>query len=393
MPIRTKSKGSIYTKATDIQYSRSDGTRTDVVVWSGNYSSGERSYMAGVDLVNFHKRRNKGELLPITPFHQQRVAVGGQGSYYLQYKHNSGLIDTYTNVGNYHGVIDLSESTLLKRAQEYANAVDTDYLVQKAAADLYASGWAAGTFLGELGSTIKMFKTMAARLYRELVYLTKVRSFNFDVFTTAWMETRYGWRPFIGDLVNLSEALQRLGDGKQRYSKTKNRLAIDGGSEIVSVDPWPLSNLEHYADHTWTVSTSTRGKVIADFRPPVINVNPMTTAWELITLSFVVDWFVNVGQMLNALSLEMCTDAYVAAGGKYILMEGYYNTTDTIIHDYSSKGTCIAYSPQVSLWYEVELTIRQPSQIPLSPLAEIRLDDFKIIDLIIIAWNILRNRR
>lgn len=114
-----------------------------------------------------------------------------------------------------------------------------------------------------------------------------------------WLEYWMGWAPTVGDIYTLTEFL-----GKP-YPDDEIRA---GGSAPASERLSTLSTAlrtNYQADCKVTVHL--RGKVrvknAALFTMEGAGIlNPAVTAWELIPMSFIVDWFVNVKQILGCVS-------------------------------------------------------------------------------------------
>lgn len=113
----------------------------------------------------------------------------------------------------------------------------------------------------------------------------------------AWLSLHFGWSPFVDDIYAAVETLQR----------PPRALKISGQSRLV----YPRSG-KFDGDGNAIFSSATyscrmgASQVIVN---PVLAqmsalglVNPATVAWEVVPYSFVVDWFSNVGQILNSYS-------------------------------------------------------------------------------------------
>lgn len=122
----------------------------------------------------------------------------------------------------------------------------------------------------------------------------------------GWMEYNYGWVPLMGDIVGATEQLQ---------SGFRDRGQFVTARRTVSDEVGPPDK--------WTVGSSTRkqrcviiarvdsAKLLAISQIGLIN--PLAVAWELMPFSFVVDWAIPIGNVLNAatanLGLEFVTGA------------------------------------------------------------------------------------
>lgn len=120
----------------------------------------------------------------------------------------------------------------------------------------------------------------------------------------AWMTLQYGWLPMLNDIydgVNLiAEGLKKPG---QHFTVTRR-----GGTGLTLFAPYASTT---GVVQKWDFSTKAYAKCEAKMRCRIDNptmhllaglglANPAALAWNLLPLSFVVDWMFPVGTMLNA---------------------------------------------------------------------------------------------
>ncbi|UUW21344.1 MAG: maturation protein [Sanya fiers-like virus 30] len=107
-----------------------------------------------------------------------------------------------------------------------------------------------------------------------------------------WLEYRYGWSPLMGTIYGLCEKLSDL-PRPQFIRERGSKLFTDTVTETV---------MKQTVVGRATVTIS--GQVVA-VNSTVVSlrdygvINPAAIAWELIPFSFVVDWFIGVGDYLN----------------------------------------------------------------------------------------------
>lgn len=126
----------------------------------------------------------------------------------------------------------------------------------------------------------------------------------------TWLELQYGWLPLIADVYGAAEAVADAHLGKKELQTVKTTL-----TEKVS----PVSS-------TWTdgsVVKTTFGETFVTLKAsctfcysnPALHdasalglTNPALLAWELLPYSFVVDWFMPIGDALSNLDATLgCT--------------------------------------------------------------------------------------
>lgn len=168
--------------------------------------------------------------------------------------------------------------------------------------------------LAEAGSTIGMFRAQNAWNNRiadllDIVSRPLQRRLTrgqrlLDAVTSKWLEYRYGWFPLMQSVYDAAENLRnevvadRAVEGRARWTRDEqSKVLIQSGGTA----PGPV-----YALHKRNISK--RALVSLTFRVGWSDqvaawtaLNPATIAWELLPLSFVADWFVGIGDLLEDL--------------------------------------------------------------------------------------------
>lgn len=116
-----------------------------------------------------------------------------------------------------------------------------------------------------------------------------------------WLEYWFGWSPLVADVYDSIDALQ---------SELPEKLITSRGYA-----PFEYV-LTHKRDFTWDWCYDRKGEVLVRLgaRVRVSNpnlfranqlglINPASIAWELVPFSFLVDWFIPVGQFLDGWSM------------------------------------------------------------------------------------------
>lgn len=135
--------------------------------------------------------------------------------------------------------------------------------------------------------------------------LTKKQTDRWSKDRTAanmFLEVHFGWSPLVGDIYDGLEVLS---------SPWKDHVAVGRGQNTGLYEDksnWPPQAMWSYGykavykckvRYSAHVSVSNPNLALAN---QLGLINPIATAWELVPYSFVVDWFVNVGQFLNSWS-------------------------------------------------------------------------------------------
>lgn len=138
----------------------------------------------------------------------------------------------------------------------------------------------------------------------------------------GYLTTKYGWKPLISDLNSFAAIVNNLSRNYDSYvnlarhgvtakvlAKEKSNSSIEGQQPT---NPYTESQfVEVRSEHTLTgvlwYSLSPSPEVMSktDYLMSSLGLTPgelLTTAWELVPYSFVVDWFIPVGDFLNRIT-------------------------------------------------------------------------------------------
>lgn len=136
-----------------------------------------------------------------------------------------------------------------------------------------------------------------------------------DKLNNAWLEGRYGWRPFIYDTMSLVEA--STATATDRLTR-KSSITSWETSETMLAGEGALYGLSDRTDLIVNTTGRVRIGQTADFRAGVLPFmrklgiyDLAGTAWDLIPYSFVADWFCNLGDMARAMQAYALIDERV----------------------------------------------------------------------------------
>lgn len=173
--------------------------------------------------------------------------------------------------------------------------------------------------------------------------VNKPKGFNkHEDFASRWLAFRYGWTPLVNSIWDMCKVLDS--------AIPKGSIFATGrASEVREFVNQNAGSARRY-DSTVTFHATVKVKV--DVRDPYVArlkqlglTNPLSWAWEVITLSFVVDWFVGVGAYLDgfdAMTGLDCTEynetlGIIESGKQYFSspIAGY--PAGTILRTYEAK--------------------------------------------------------
>lgn len=247
------------------------------------------------------------------------------------------------------------------------------------------------TFLGELGETLRMLRRPGESLRRGLRnYVKSVtkrtrrvrnRPALNRIVADTWLEHAFGWSPLIGDIHDAGKALnQRL----ERFASSYARVSAKGKEESYVGSTWS-SAVQHYINR-WRYMTGTTSAVTVRYIGEVRSVCPdpmvadmtlfgtdwkelVPTAWELVPWSFLVDYFLHIGDLLDAWSVRKSEIAWVVRTDRklatktvvqidhYLYLTGY---GANLAYPYGQTWSC---SPATAVSKSVERSLI--SDVPL----------------------------
>lgn len=330
---------------------------------------------------HFHKvRKDKRMLLPPNPYvsHKHTVtAVKTDWSYENEFG------DTWTchSPGMAYGVVN--DELRLKDDEIQAifdgapsnKAMDFSLFVTEALSNLAKRYFDLGTFYAELRKTIRMFQQLLTR------FIELVKSYSPDKIIDAWLQIRYGFRPLYYDMLSFMKTMSSWGQEYMIYSERVGR-----SFNFETVHDYTLFSGAVGMQRKIIGRVSGRGNVYTRFRPSSLRIAPITTAWEVVTFSFIVDWFFSVGDFLTSLEAEMEFPDYMSSGGYKIDYEIKIKSTSLTIPGFSvTQFDCVAESSG----YVVKRFPQGPQSMPtFRP----NLNILKLTDLLAILIKLIRGR-
>jgi hypothetical protein len=169
----------------------------------------------------------------------------------------------------------------------------------------------------------------------------------------AWLELQYGWKPLISDIQGACEAMS------DHQNNTNSYLAkVSGVAGGESTNVWQKTGYSSFYRFTVTDKWkhSARAVLYYRLRSPTLAkfaslglTNPFELAWEKLKYSFVIDWFLPVGNWLSTLDADFGWDFHSGTLTKFSTggSSSYFNITGFAPSDvkvdfsgdyYSSKG-------------------------------------------------------
>lgn len=281
---------------------------------NGNFTGTYRTSLDNVNLA-FARRKAQGEIImsdcKLTSW--TRTMTPGSLS-----AHNHVVPDDFdgTIVGD---MVGSSSGLQLNPDPMPIASSNEDVLLMRAYANINKAPVMGGESVSDLGQTISMLKRPFKSASDLLLTIARGKMRHLErsggsvarASANAWLEYRYGWKPIILDMQTIiKEAhkkrekcdqlrlVSRAGD-MQESTDSINWSAQSGGGTTGGRTSYKRTKCDVGVMYDYKSRTSTEElQRILGFRARDVP----ATLWELVPYSFVVDWFVNVGEWLQAIT-------------------------------------------------------------------------------------------
>lgn len=259
------------------------------------------------------QHRAKGLILPVTPMLQTRdtlvselafivrlitfancICNGGKSVTQSLYRREwiKRLVPNSTIRAHHPEAVSYSLSCagqLLKQAQ--ADALSGDFDLLTTIGELKETA----AYIGDKFSAV----SNATKAFRSAVKGLKSGS---KEYASRWLEYRYGVMPLVYSISDLAEILRKNMKWRQRgYAAVRNIYTDKGvvsNGEYFLRPEFPIWKVVY--ERTTQLECHAMVMSEADIKQLLytLQINPLVTAWELVKLSFVLDWFIDVGDTL-----------------------------------------------------------------------------------------------
>lgn len=176
-----------------------------------------------------------------------------------------------------------------------------------------------GTAFGERNQTAHLIGDTASRLARSVRNLRRgrVRDAMRDLglsskrgaprgsnWTNNWLQLQYGWKPLLSDIYGACDALsKRDRDDWGVTAKGQARTTLSGSFANLADGTAHFRSASKYELGVYTRVDAWLGALNALSSLGVTN--PLNVAWELVPYSFVVDWFLPVGNWIQSIDATL----------------------------------------------------------------------------------------
>lgn len=239
-------------------------------------------------------------------------------TYYLSsVYYESGTLESADREAKSRALAEL-KSQKVNIAQFFAERKQTIALIADSAAKI--AGFLSRLKKGDIVGAGKALGSRPSRRIRRNYRELRTQSVR-DATADAWLAMQYGWKPLLSDVYGAVDMLvERTSDIQRFMAKSK---------AVRSEERVHLQNAES-TFMRWRVTQKTKVTVKYTFMFDVEQAalagqgrlgltNPLLLAWELVPYSFVVDWFLPIGNALS--SLDATIGLKFQTGAKVVRIE------------------------------------------------------------------------
>lgn len=281
-------------------------------------STRNRLSRARVNTPDFRKRRSRKQWLPVNDYHLVKETVEFPGG-------DSHLVLTWIPNGDqsvYSGPDpDGFGSTGYLSITDSYRSSSVDRLKNKCLEKIKDQKINLGVFFAEREKLFSMIADTArtfAKAYNQLragKVANAARTLNVGLRPSVtrkkgaanqWLQLQYGWRPLLNDIHGAAEDLANY---LYRYEPPLKKVvasATYSESDYVDSAPGDLTTSLRKVEGKITAGYYYTVDVQASWWLGHLGLtNPASIAWEVVPYSFVVDWFLPVGNYLNCLDATL----------------------------------------------------------------------------------------
>lgn len=357
---------------------------------------------------NFRSRIDKGEII-CNPFHSIEVeeTLSAPGSCERIYRSKTGYSCSSGHPTATHYTHSKGFGTIRPALADYLlpsfalNSLTASLAAQavtEAFANIDTSEMLALATVAESGKSYRSMLGIYGRLRKILRHARRLRveelakELSPKEIANRWMEVRYAIRPLIYDAYGIANSLQK-NRGYERRTFRGSAVGSTSESDVVN-GVGIAGRVLHNCNRTNTLESSARAGVLCD-----VSINDLTvfgvdqlfeTAWELAPLSFIVDWFVNVGDWIAAHT----PNAGVNQRASWVTTKGVLTQTVSGGQAYwsllsSQEAVSLSMCSSSKTKVSTEIIRSVDPSISSFPAVDMRLDTFKLTDLGIILRKYL----
>jgi len=122
-----------------------------------------------------------------------------------------------------------------------------------------------------------------------------------DFVSKSWLELQYGWKPLLNDVVGAAETLAALNFRQQLNHVVTTQSLNDHDITVRKVSSEYVETVERTLEIQYKYGIwFSVGDTAVQSAASLGLTNPALIAWELLPWSFVIDWFVPIGNYISS---------------------------------------------------------------------------------------------
>lgn len=383
----------------------------DVVVSNHTHSGPSHSSSESTqDVVtpNWTRRRNNGEIIN-NPFVRTRTTVRPpQATAYAREatSYSSGAERGWNGYVQFGALpmntiyqLDLlTNDTSISEEVSAAKQSVIDIAVQKAYANIDASEMLALATAAESKKTVESLLSCArrilkiARAARKLDIKRLKREIYPQELQDRYMELRYALRPIVYDMVGVMKVVDTISTPSDRHTARGFKQVTLEHSDVIAnhIFGGTIADTTRTRVHEITARAGVLSQVKMSYSAALGLTQLPETAWELFPLSFVIDWVLNIGQAIAALTTNAGLTqlaSWVTVIEKITYTNKMGNTRPlTTAYTRTNK---LVHTAEYGVTVERQERIVDPS-LYVWPTFEVNLNAYKINDLVNIIGQITK---
>lgn len=301
--------------------------------WSGESTKGFHAALRSGQLIPYNAYSNLVTETMYTPVNGRYIDKNGSLWSRQTFPEWSGL----TTPGNGVTWPTLDHSSVVMYTGDLTS--QSAAVLQEAAAEISSKGLDALTFVAEIGK----LRQLCVKLLKRLVTL---RSNLVDTkllqVPGLWLEYSFGLRPLLSDLMDLDNEVRRIKKvGSSEIVVGKSAFEVPGVIPTFSYTYDAGGGTIVKCQEKYSCKISLRGQVGVERFVGGWQFNPVATAWELVPLSWVVDYIFSVSNAIFAAQTMFVSTRSTSSLGKYTeLTKSRFTSVDlnNSVADYAVSG-------------------------------------------------------
>lgn len=382
------------------------------------------------DFVTPNYRALSAKGVIINNFMQKRTTIGSDGClvydkdmYWSRYGSSAPHCHW-----QYRSAKDVFDSTTYVPYLQLPTELDTDALkalaISRVWASVGAAKWQSLVTAAEARKTLDLLTELITLLLRTVRWVRGTRrkvatgALSIAKATQLWLQYRYGIRPAIYEVKQAMEAVKAL----RRQPRTRyTAWSHDEHSDNDTIDSVMYQGTSIERTRTFSRTSLRKVRVNAGVLVEPVLKDPVSriptvfgwdeifeSLWELVPYSFVIDWFVNVGDFIASWTPEVEVRPLASWVTSYVTSkqslevtavslsnpQGIWDNPDAGTYYYDSNAGTHRWEivDSYPCWTESLVKTREPNpERPWIPSLNVRLDVQKALDLVALAIQSLKS--